>query len=371
VYGQNTQINRKYDTKKSAKTSSEMNKGILIGVAHLALGSDHSCAQMKSGSVKCWGRGDFGQLGGSVGSTSKPRWVDIDHVTEIALGGLHSCALRSTKVYCWGLNNMGQVSIDPLHHQFTPIEIKGVKAAQQIALGSGFTCFRTVVGSVVCWGSNSSGQLARPVYNYRNPKFKPILGLPPAIDLDLGQAHGCIRTIAEDMYCWGGLGYGEVGRKGKFGSSLPIGRLDKINKVVEMSLGSAHTCARVRDGAVYCWGLNTDGQLGNGTIKNTVEPTIVPNLRGVTQLALGGFQSYALREDGRVVAWGKVGSSSIKTVKPQLIESLNGVIEIVAGGGHACALLEDSSVYCWGMNYAGQLGNGTNKSSLIPTSVID
>src|SRR5262249_16263395 len=141
-----------------------------------------------------------------------------------------------------------------------------------------------------------------------------------------------------------------------------------------------HSCARMADGTVKCWGANGLGELGDGTTTDRALPTTVPGLAGVAQLALGGQHSCARLDDGTVKCWGGNfsgelgdGTTTAKS-KPTAVPGLTGVAKLALGGSagvsaHSCALMNDGTVKCWGYNGHGQLGDGTLVAKKVPTTV--
>jgi alpha-tubulin suppressor-like RCC1 family protein len=148
-----------------------------------------------------------------------------------------------------------------------------------------------------------------------------------------------------------------------------------------LSAGGAHSLALLKDGAVLAWGANITGQLGNGTIVESLKPSLVPNLSGVAAVAAGTLHSLAVRSDGTVLAWGGGSSGELgngqtgyaaSSLTPFAVPGISGVTQVAAGAAHSLALKSDGTVWAWGWNYFGQLGTGSTEIfGLAPTQVKD
>ena len=143
----------------------------------------------------------------------------------------------------------------------------------------------------------------------------------------------------------------------------------------KVTAGSDFTCAVKTDGTVWCWGLNTSGQLGDGTTTNRNRPVQVSGLTGVADVDNQSDFACALKTVGTVVCWGNGGYGQLgnggttNSSTPVQVSGLSGVTQIATGYGHVCAVISNGTVSCWGWNIVHQLGDGTTTSRTTPISV--
>ncbi|MHB1483594.1 MAG: RCC1 domain-containing protein [Saccharofermentanales bacterium] len=136
-----------------------------------------------------------------------------------------------------------------------------------------------------------------------------------------------------------------------------------INRKGMVSAGLYHTVLLNPDGKVYCWGDNSYGQLGIGTIESEDSPALVPELANIVMVRAGAYHTLALSADGNVYAWGRntfgqIGDgTSIASSSPVLVDNIPPIKEIAAGAFHSLALSIDGSVYAWGNNNDFQVGD--------------
>ena len=151
----------------------------------------------------------------------------------------------------------------------------------------------------------------------------------------------------------------------------PLKRLALAPPIQAIATGIRHTCVVLQEeGKVACWGLNTDGQLGDGTTTTRTTPAIVPMLSGAQQLALGLAHTCALLTNGTVSCWGQSVTGGGRALSPTLVPGLAGVTQLAAGFGHTCARIGNGGARCWGNNLWGQLGDGTTIPRPAPTFVV-
>ena len=141
-----------------------------------------------------------------------------------------------------------------------------------------------------------------------------------------------------------------------------------VSPAAAIDAGSFHTCARLQDGTLRCWGLNDSGQLGDGTTTNALTPVAVAGVAGAAAVSGGGFHTCARFPDGTLECWGRNDSGQLgdpatttfSSATPVRVTGITSAASMTAGGFHTCALLGDGTVQCWGENDFGQLGNGTS-----------
>ncbi|MFD5328445.1 RCC1-like domain-containing protein [Streptomyces sp. NPDC127092] len=182
---------------------------------------------------------------------------------------------------------------------------------------------------------------------------------------------------------WGAGRTGQLGN-GTLADSLSPTSVTSLFRgdVDQMSAGgtsSADSFVLARtDKTVKSWGHNSSGQLGNGGNDNQTVPATVPRLTNVKDVAAGGRHALALDTSGQVYSWGdnsygQLGNNRTgdsRTV-PDRVQGMPKVKQISAGCDFSLALLENGKVYAWGRGIHGQLGNGSRATSSVPRQVAD
>jgi len=247
--------------------------GLSSGVSAIEPGSFYSCALMTTGGVKCWGRNDFGQITNDsmkVTNGSRPVAVDgLSGVSAIGLGYSHSCVLMTTGgVKCWGSNQYGLLGNDITTDLRHPVDVYGLSSGvSAIAVGALHSCALKTTGGVKCWGNNQEGQIGI-MYNTTD-RFRPvdIYSLSSGVSaIALGWTHSCALMTTGGVKCWGDNRFGQILGDGSTTKILrPVDISDLSNGVSTIALGGHYSCALMTTGGVKCWGKNDKGQLGDGT----------------------------------------------------------------------------------------------------------
>lgn len=363
--------------------------GGLTGVAEVSSGWNHSCARTAEGSVYCWGNNDFSQLGiESTEPTAGPVlahfYLNIDvQVRQISSGDRHSCALtQSGGVLCWGDTGEGQAGYE---HEvglvYYPSWVMGLGTSKSISAGSRFSCASNDIGSAVCWGSNSAGQLGRSTAELPN-SFTPqaIPQVTGALSVSAGYAHACALIKGGLVQCWGDNSRGQLGdgRDTFVNSATPV-TVVGITNAIEVDVGGNVSCALLESGTLQCWGDNQYGQLGGSTGASRIAtPQTVQLPFTPLSFSVSADTACAWPEDGPMNCWGLIAmswttriSSATYWLKPQLLFD-SAATSFSAGNSSyfMCWVTTNATVECFGRNEYGQLGVEPDLvRSAVPLSV--
>ncbi len=290
-------------------------------------------------------------------------------IVEVTTGASYSCARRASgSVLCWGANAYGTLGNGTTTASPRPVEVLGVCDAVEVEAGSNAACVRRRSGQISCWGANISGVLGiGRTYEELNLSTTPrdVAGLDDAISIDGGAGFFCVVRRGGAVWCWGTNSAGQLG-DGTTGmnhsSPVPVPGLVDISRVTTAQSG----CALRTGGQVVCWGRNYRGRLGTGDEADHFSPTPVVGLTGATSVATGVWHTCALRSDATISCWGDnalatLGSapSPVVTTMPVAVAGVAGVTQLEVGYRHTCVLLRDGTVSCWGKNDLGELGRGS------------
>lgn len=366
----------------------------------LAGGAHHTCAVLDTGEVRCWGLGDSGQLGhgntSNIGDNEAPALVDtVDvggAVVQITAGTEHTCALLDTgEVRCWGEGDAGRLgygNTNDIGDDETPasagnVDIGGV--AVQITAGAAHTCALLDTGMVRCWGQGSHGRLGYgntgDVGDDEVPASAGTVDIGgTAVQIAAGELHTCALLDTGAVSCWGfgrdgRLGYGNTSDVGDDEAPASVGTVSAGGIAVQIATGGAHTCAVFDTGTLRCWGSVALGYgrryslpIGDDEVPASVAPVSTGST--VVRVTAGFDHTCALLAGGRVRCWGEgytgqLGYGNTNAVGDDEVPSAVGtvsvggvVVDLVAGGFHTCALLDTDAVRCWGSARQGQLGYG-------------
>ena len=349
----------------------------------MAAGEEHTCAIKDDGTVRCWGEGSYGRLGiGNSNDKSSPVATNTlgsgRTAIDITAGGEHTCAvLDDGSIVCWGRNNNGQLGDNTTSQRTSPTQTVPLpRPAVAVEAGFDFTCALMDNGSVMCWGSGSSGRLGNGGGGVLVPTFtNPIPGGRKAVAIDISHYHAC--AVLEDGYvaCWGPGNNNRLGTGSTSAQSSPtlINYFNETNRAVDVALGRYTGCGLLDDGTVTCWG---SGYLGNGGSVNKNSPGLLFAALGTgrtaVEIEMGRFHACAILDNGNVKCWGDDqygqmanGNSHSDQNNPSLVSFASGIEaeSIHVGHWHTCITAQTNEIYCWGDGDKGKLGDGASSQN--------
>ncbi len=412
-------------------------------------GNHHACALLVGGSVRCWGTDAGGALGDGTATPQNTLSGPVDvlglgganpNAVSLEVGASFACALTDTgAAWCWGNAGPGFSrqqpvlieGLDGVENRVTEVSsnnrgvcmvldtgavsclgsfgvpepvsgLDGVNAvAVDVGLGMSHGCAVLDDGGVRCWGADYSGQLGDgPDDGGAEPEPVPVVGLggagPHAVAVVGGTSEfSCALLANGQVACWGRNVTGQLGIGGNAAvhqaTATSPAAVDPGPVVRQVSTGFRGACATLDTGAVYCWGDDQNGRVGDGTPGggNVTAPSLVVGLDGVQRVALEVQANYshacALLDTGAVLCWGSDGAGQLgdggefgprTSAVPVVVEGLDGIlgraVALGVGSLSSCAVLDTGAVRCWGRDLSGQLGDGGAYANavLAPVSVV-
>jgi alpha-tubulin suppressor-like RCC1 family protein len=362
-----------------------------LAFAGVSAGESHTCGMTTDNRAYCWGDNFVGELG--IGTSD-----DVTHSTPVLVAGglrfrqvsagfLTTCGVTTDRrAYCWGYNRIGQVgdgtdaATDVANtERHSPVPVVGGHQFSQIETNLDHTCGLSYPdGKAYCWGSNSEGQLgigSNDDVPHNTPL--PVSGGLTFRRLTAGHEHTCGLTTNSKIYCWG------LNADGQLGDGTEVGRR-KTPRLVTGGLafgwvdaGRNHTCAITTESRAFCWGYGKSGERGDGSVTERIRaPRAVLGGHVFTRVSAGAFHTCGVTPSNQAWCWGNNvngalgdGSTVFTRTTPRLVAGGLALNQVSAGAFHTCGRTTASVGYCWGNNVSGELGNGTTSVSLKPSPV--
>ncbi len=355
------------------------------GFAAVSVGRDHSCALDGAGRAYCWGSDTYDQLGhpptatcdttpaGGCALSAEPVSTPLAF-RAISAGAVHTCALAQDQTaYCWGSNVDGALGVAAPDAP-VPAPVSGGLTFVSISAGYSHTCAVAAGGAAYCWGANDRGQLGT---GDTIPRAVPtaVAGGQPFLSVSAGQQRTCGVTAANAVLCWGNIWtYRSNGLEYSREQLLPQ-TVPAAPALQSLSVGTFTTCG-VSGQAAYCWEANPYGEMGDGTTDGSLTPVPVSGGLSFAAVSAGIIQTCGITVDGAAYCWGndtfgqlgvssgtlsaRCGTQSLPCAEtPVRVIGWRQFTSISTGlGNHVCGVTTDTNIYCWGLAQSGQLGYG-------------
>jgi alpha-tubulin suppressor-like RCC1 family protein len=309
---------------------------------------------------------------------------------QMSGGRSHTCALTSDNAaWCWGDNDTGALGTGdttgpegcfgyngPIPCSSRPTRVIGGRQFRSISAGDGYTCAVTTDFHAYCWGLNSFRQLGIGTAIYQSATPLAVAGGYRFRQIDAGAYHTCGVSYPDNrLYCWGSNTHGELGDGTLTPRMSPVRVLSNLT-FRQVGVGQYHTCAVTTGDIAYCWGLNQSGQLGDSsTAGRRTKPMQVAGGHQFRQIDAGNEHSCAVSTDSRAWCWGSGRQGQLGNGKtylsfwPRAVSGGLSVERVSTGWYHSCGETTSNRAWCWGNNAAGELGAGVEPGTNRTTPV--
>ena len=292
----------------------------------IVVGINFGCGLDTAKQMWCWGNNGAGQLGDGTG-TNRTVPVAVTGGTNIVNISLrpyaHVCAINTTgNLYCWGQNVLGQIGDGTTADKMLPTAIAGAYA--KVSVTTSATCALDPDGKAYCWGTGwttgdgSGSNRTTPTAVATSVKFQDIM---------VSGLAACGLTLDNYAYCWGAQNYGASGIYNASPVNISSVKFKQIfNSQHDEANDTTTFCGISMTDIAYCWGSNSNGQVGDGTTTDRSNTPVVVS-----------------------------GGIKFSQLYPAITTT--------------CGLTDTGKAYCWGTNTSGAIGNNTTSTSYLPTLI--
>jgi alpha-tubulin suppressor-like RCC1 family protein len=257
------------------------------------------------------------------------------------------------------------------------ITIDGSVILASLGAGGNHTCGISTAGALYCWGRNFQGEVGDgTIVSHNTPVFIGAVEAPWS-DVDAAALYTCGVTSSGAAYCWGDNTSGKLGNGTVSNSLVPVAVAGDLTFRTVSAASADFACGVTSDNLGYCWGQNDVGELGDGTTELRLVPTAVTGSLEFVDITTGSGQACGVTVASEGYCWGFNGvgqlgngtSTTDPTASPQPVSGNVRFADISAGDSHTCGVTTDGAGYCWGSNRWGELGDGGVTRSTTPVPI--
>ena len=366
----------------SRRTPVSVRGTVIKTFCRISAGSYHSLAIDKNGRAWGWGYNGQGQLGdNSVASRLTPVSVlgAVKTFCRISGGGNHSLAIdKNGRAWGWGFNSNGQLGDNSVTSRRTPVSVLGgVKTFCRISGGDNHSIAIDKNGRAWGWGFNSKGQLGDNSTTSRLTPVSVLGGVKTFCKISGGGSSSLAIDKNGRLWGWGYNSNGQLGDGTLTNRNTPVSVSGRVKTFCEISMGANHATAVDKNGRAWAWGANNSGQLGYNSTDGLTPVSVVGSVKTFCAISAGFFLSLAIDKNGRAWGWGYNGqgqlgdNSTVRKLTPvSVLGAVKTFCQISAGNSHSLAIDKNGRAWGWGSNSNGQLGDTSITSRCTPVSVL-
>lgn len=341
----------------------------------------HSAGIKSDGTLWTWGVNWQGQMGdGTTNSRLSPAqtgvdaWINLSGSMYHSMGGIKA----NGTLWTWGYNYYGQLGDGTKTTRYLPVQIGIDTNWINLLIGSEHTLALKSDGTLWGWGINWYGQVGDGTTTHVTVPVQVGIATDWAV-IAIGRDHSMAIKTNGTLWAWGRNWFGQLG-DGTGQTRIVPTQVGVENQWKTISCGWYHCAAIKTDGTIWAWGFNNWGQVGKGTTSYQ-DKQYFPLKIGIdtdwTDVSCGDHHCVALKTSGAIWGWGSNdigqlgdGTTTNRLSPVQIGNNTTDWLVIAAGGYHTLALKVDGTLWSWGYNWQGQLGDGSTINRLSPVQII-
>ena len=342
--------------------------------------------------VWSWGCNSYGQFGdNSVVSKSSPVSVvgGFTDWCQVSAGCEHTLGVRTNgTIWAWGAGDSGRLGDNCVSNRSSPVSvIGGFTDWSQVAAGFRSSFGLRTNGTIWSWGYNGAGNLGDGT---TVTKSSPVSVIGGFTDWCQVAASGTSNSVCHwalavrqngTAWAWGYNSCGQLGNNSTASRSSPVSVVGGFTDWCQVSAGAQHSMGLRQTGQLYAWGNGSNGRLGNNSTATQLQPVaVVGGFTDWCQFNAGGLNSFAIRTNGTLWAWGEAGTGALGNNCATYAGSKLSPVSVLGGftdwcqvsGGYrfALAVRQNGSAWAWGWNCFGNLGTNNTTSRSSPVSIV-
>lgn len=288
--------------------------------------------------------------------------------SDVAINGVSAGIKTDGTLWVWGNGSSGSLGQNSNIGTSSPVQtVAGGTNWQQVSANMTHCVAVKTDGTLWTWGRNTFGELGDNTITHRSSPVQVIGSATNWKQCSTHVTHTAAVKQDGTLWLWGSNSNGQIGDNTITSRSSPVQTVSAGNSWRQVACGYNFTAATKTDNSLWCWGRNTNGQLGDNTITHRSSP--VQTVSGGTNwriTAAGHFQCAAIKTDGSLWVWGRnnaggLGDNTVthRSSPVQTISAGNTWKEIAVGTDFMGAIKTDASLWLWGYNASGNLGDNT------------